>query len=537
MPELSVLTNNQTHTIAFERGASVRELIEAAGLRVRYACSGNGACGLCLVRIEAGAVPAPTRTELLHLSPERIQQDMRLACQLLPQDDLCVRIIAAPMKAGWRDMTANPTFNIHPGHDAAAAGARPGAPAYGLAVDLGTTHLSLTLWDLQGGERLAGAVGLNPQSCWGADVMTRLIAAAESPHQAQAIARMPLEAIYEALRELCAPRGISPREVRRVCIVGNTPMLALLTESDPQSLLQPQTWTRPLNCRRDGVQAWAGLMGIDPEATVEIVDPFAGFVGSDLLAGVLATGLMDEPGGLLIDFGTNSEMALWDGATLWVTSAAGGPAFESCDMQCGMSAEPGAIYRVEWPAGAGDPGLHVLGGGAVKGLCGSGLVDLIAGLRDAGVLTPTGKFTPSHAGDGFIVHRHDPEIRLTSRDVDMFQRAKSAIGVGIKTLLGKAQLSPAQLSRMCICGAFGQQLNIGNAQRVGLLPQMPEESVELCGNTALAGCERVLRSGADGESLAALRQHATIVNLAQCADFDTLFLEQLYLEPMEVEAP
>ncbi len=121
-------------------------------------------------------------------------------------------------------------------------------------------------------------------------------------------------------------------------------------------------------------------------------------MGSDLLAGVLATRLTDQPGGLLIDFGTNSEMALWDGQTLWVTSAAGGPAFEGCGIQCGMPAEPGAIYRVRTDHRTPtDLHFQVIGGGEAKGFCGSGLVDLIACLRDSGDLTPTGGFAQPSA--------------------------------------------------------------------------------------------------------------------------------------------
>ena len=206
---------------------------------------------------------------------------------------------------------------------------------------------------------------------------------------------------------------------------------------------------------------------------MEVIPPCAGFVGSDLLAGVLATRLTDQPGGLLIDFGTNSEMALWDGDTLWVTSAAGGPAFESSQVQCGMPAEPGAIYRVDRQPDSGELQFQVIGGGEAKGICGSGLVDLIACLRGSGDLTRTGRFAPQGLKDGFVVRQSSPTLRLSHVDVDMFQRAKAAIGVGIKTLLARARMDAAELSRVCVCGVFGQHMNAGNAQAIGLLPEVP----------------------------------------------------------------
>jgi uncharacterized 2Fe-2S/4Fe-4S cluster protein (DUF4445 family) len=228
-------------------------------------------------------------------------------------------------------------------------------------------------------------------------------------------------------------------------------------------------------------------------------------------------------------------MALWDGQTLWVTSAAGGPAFEGCGMKCGMPAEPGAIYRFGGPPGSDGLDFQVLGGGEAKGFCGSGLVDLIACLRDSGELTRTGGFASLRPKEGYVVPRTDPVIRLTKADVDTFQRAKAALGAGISTLLARAQLSAAKLSRICVCGAFGRNLNVRNAQRIGLLPDAPPGRVELCGNTALAGCERLLLSPTRTEVLASLRKRTAIVNLSQSFDFEALFLENLYLQSLKVE--
>jgi uncharacterized 2Fe-2S/4Fe-4S cluster protein (DUF4445 family) len=228
-------------------------------------------------------------------------------------------------------------------------------------------------------------------------------------------------------------------------------------------------------------------------------------------------------------------MALWDGQTLWVTSAAGGPAFEGCGMKCGMPAEPGAIYRFGGPPGSDGLDFQVMGGGEAKGFCGSGLVDLIACLRDSGELTRTGGFASLRPKEGYVVPRTDPVIRLTKADVDTFQRAKAALGAGISTLLARAQLSAAKLSRICVCGAFGRNLNVRNAQRIGLLPDAPPGRVELCGNTALAGCERLLLSPTRTEVLASLRKRTAIVNLSQSFDFEALFLENLYLQSLKVE--
>jgi uncharacterized 2Fe-2S/4Fe-4S cluster protein (DUF4445 family) len=536
MPKLTVIKDDTTREISFSQGysSSVLEILDATDLRVRCGCQGNGACGLCLVQIISGNINSPTKNERLTLTPGQLGRNIRLACQLIPEKDLRIRIINTASASCWRDLGHIPCTpaHLHPN-----AGKGYAKSAYGLAVDLGTTHISLSLWDLKHGRRISGRVGPNPQACYGADVVTRLIAAEQSSENARRLSRMALDAIHEALLDICSRNGVGPGDVVQVTIVGNTPMLVLLTETDPRPLLEPRSWTRPIHCRPDETRAWAQILGIDPEAAVYITSPLAGFVGSDLLAGVVATRLIDHPGGLLIDFGTNSEMALWDGRTLWVTSAAGGPAFESFHTQCGMPAEAGAVCSIDMRQNPTELDFRVIGGGEAKGLCGSGLVDLIAILRNRGDLTHTGNFATPHSGDGFAVKGNGHTIRLTKRDVDTFQRAKAAIGVGIITLLAKARMSASKLSRICVSGAFGQNLNIRNAQAVGLLPEAPSDRVQLCGNTALAGCERLLFSPTGSAELGSLRERATVLNLSQSSDLETLFLENLYLRPLKVNMP
>jgi uncharacterized 2Fe-2S/4Fe-4S cluster protein (DUF4445 family) len=482
------------------------------------------------VQIIAGNANDPTKNERLTLSQGQLDQNIRLACQLIPVNDLSIRIVCAASTAGWRDLDCIPCTpsQIH-------SGLRFKKNAYGLAVDLGTTHISLSLWDLKNGRRLSARIGVNPQACYGADVVTRLIAAGQSQENARRLGRMLLDAVHDSLPDMCSRNGIDPDEVVHVTIVGNTPMLALLTGTEPQLLLQPYNWTQPIRCSLDDPRPWARAMGIDPDAVIDVASPLAGFVGSDLLAGVVATRIMDHPCGLLIDFGTNSEMALWDGKTLFVTSAAGGPAFEGNQTQCGMPAETGAICNVDKGHDPTNFHYRVIGGGDAKGLCGSGLIDLIAILLSRGDLTARGNFVMPSSSDGFVIREENPSIRLTKRDVDMFQRAKAAISVGIITLLDKAQISIGELSCICICGAFGQNLNIRNAQAIGLLPETSPDLVKFCGNTALAGCERLLLSLNGSADLEFIRGRAAVINLSQSSDFESLFLESLYLQPLKVE--
>jgi uncharacterized 2Fe-2S/4Fe-4S cluster protein (DUF4445 family) len=415
-----------------------------------------------------------------------------------------------------------------------------------VAVDLGTTHISLSVYELASGKWLAGRHGLNPQMCHGSDVMTRLAAASGSAELARAMSRQVVEAIGEALFDIAAREGINIERVVRLIVVGNTAMLALLSEHNYDLLLQPDHWMRPVDCLPDHPGLWAVPLGIHPRAWIEVIAPLAGFVGSDMLAGLVRTHLTENgSGALFIDFGTNSEMALWDGRVLRVTSAAGGPAFEGSGISCGAPADPGAIYRVSFRrVGSRHVGSRrvcrcnevldfaVISDSEPRGLCGSGLVDLIAGLVRSGRLTRKGQFGHDVPREGFVIARGERAMVLTKRDVDLFQRAKAAVGAGVQVLLTQAEMGYKDLKRIYVGGLFGRFLDVVNAQQIGLLPAMDPERVELCGNTALAGCSEVLLSSAAVQRLEALRKRTRIIDLSRWPDFDDLFLTNLYLRPM-----
>ncbi len=235
-----------------------------------------------------------------------------------------------------------------------------------------------------------------------------------------------MAAIGEGLRDLARREGIDLRRVASLAVVGNTPMLALLAGKNHHLLLQPQNWQSPIDCQPEAAARWAEAWGMHPRAEVRLIQPLAGFVGSDLLAGLVATRLLTGPApALFIDFGTNSEIALWDGVNLWVTSAAGGPAFELWGLSHGMPAEPGAVYRVV--RGPDDTlRYQVIGGEEPRGFCGSGLVDLIARLLEIGRLSRTGRFSAGPGEARWAVAPGTVSLDLSLEDVDNLQRAKAS---------------------------------------------------------------------------------------------------------------
>lgn len=536
MPVLKVRSEDQVRDIPFVAGHSLRDILDSTDLRVRAGCNGRGACGLCRIRIESGTVNKPTEKELALLDSALRADGVRLACQVKPKKNVRVEIVNPAQRSNWRNLPEAKSCEIpQPGFPLREFPSRKTIP-YGVGVDLGTTHISISLHNLDTGQRLAGRIGQNPQMNYGSDIMTRLVEASGSPEHASLLSRNVRAAIGEALQDIAIRDGINLSQVVRFTLVGNTAMLALLSGRNYELLIKPSHWAGEIDCIPENPGAWAAEWGFDQEAVMEILPPLAGFVGSDILAGLLATHLTEsKEKALFIDFGTNSEIAVWDGEELWVTSAAGGPAFEGSGFTSGMPAEPGAIYRVHLRGETVT--ISTIAGDRARGLCGSGIIDLISGLVEKGILTEKGQFIPEYSKEGFIITERDPRIVLVKKDVDLFQRAKAAIGTGIQVLLAKGGIDYSDLQHIYVGGIFGHFLNIKNARKIGLLPAIPVVRIHLCGNTALNGCELALLSSQAADRLKIIKRMAHLINLTQCRDFDDIFLENLYLRPFKGMKP
>ncbi len=522
MPRLKLRFEDETHTLVFRPGGSVRDILEPTPYRVRSGCHGNGACGLCRIRLLAGDAGPVTDSERIHLIDDALAQGVRLACQVRPHGDLAVEVLNPAPPSDWRATPEGfwPREEARE-HDAASGMSAIKRPC-GVAVDIGTTNLCLSVFELTSGRWLADRWGRNPQALHGSDFIGRLAAAARTAETATEMSAALVAALGGALQDIAVHDGFDLRRIARVTLVGNTAMLALLTGKHLDVLLRPEYWTTPLQCQPDDVAPWIARWGIHPNAQVEVVQPLAGFIGSDLLAGLLAVRLRDgDAPALFVDVGTNSEVALWDGHRLHVTAAAGGPAFETGGL--GVPAEPGAIYRVTSREGLH---FHILDSDKASGICGSGLVDLIARLRESGTLDERGNI----AGGAFRFVAGGRELVLTKRDVDAFQRAKAAIGAAVSALCKEAEVLPGDFRRIWIAGAFGRYLDVASAQAVGLVPMVARDRIALAGNTALSGCADLLLSNRAQQRLLQLRSPTTsVLNLANYPDFDLTFMEHLYL--------
>ncbi|MEI7609137.1 MAG: ASKHA domain-containing protein, partial [Rhodospirillaceae bacterium] len=343
MPNIILENDSRRREIPCAAGASLFEALAETDWLPRADCGGRGVCGRCRVRVSPPEALPPTAQERARLPAAALAEGVRLACLARPEADL--RMVIEPPEAGaapWPEIADLPSVPWPP----AASG-----EGLGVAVDLGSTNIRISLLDLGSGRRLAARRGHNPQLRYGTDVLTRLVRAAAG-QTAAAIARDSRAAIGEGLallfgRDLAGPAG--GEAVTRLGIVGNTAVLALLTGQGGAELMEPDNWGRQITCADGDFGGWRRGWGLGGAAEVRVWESLSGFVGSDLLAGVAGCGLLAGPApALLVDFGTNTEIALWDGAALWVAAAAGGPAFEGSGISCGLPAEAGAVHRVAW---------------------------------------------------------------------------------------------------------------------------------------------------------------------------------------------
>ncbi len=479
--------------------------------RVRSACRGKGTCALCLVRIDRGEAGALTHYEYQRLSARQIAGGIRLACQVTLLQHCEVALIN-PLTIEALDSLA-----VHP--ITATADAR-----YSVAVDLGSTQLRMSLWDCVNQRRVAAYCAFNPQAYYGTDILNRLSAAAADKAVALAMSELILDTIERVVTEWRDAKNLA---ISEILLVGNTAMLALLANKHAERLLQPEYWTQAIDCSLN----FSTFR--QTQIPIAAVQPVAGFIGSDLLVGLWAVGLTQTAGSaLFIDFGTNTEIALWHEGVLWLTSVPGGPAFEGCGISCGVAAERGAIGHVDYDAETGAFYATLIGAGEIKGLCGSALCDVMACLLASGQLKKNGRF--AEAVSELDIEFADLSYRVTvkKQDIDIFQRAKAATGAAIAKILALAGAASADLTRLCIAGAFGQFLTVRHAQAIGLLPACAPERVELSANAALTGCEQLLSCQNRDAQLNELKRSIEMVNLSQVVDYEDAFVDNLYLQPM-----
>jgi uncharacterized 2Fe-2S/4Fe-4S cluster protein (DUF4445 family) len=423
-----------------------------------------------------------------------------------------------------------------------------GEHLYGVAIDIGTTTVSVNVVDLRTGEVTDSAAEYNGQIARGEDVISRIIYAGKNGVRAAAnsglgeLRSLVQGTLNELLSRLTQRNHLQPQQIYKATVAGNTTMMHLFLGLPPASIrLTPYTPT--VNHPLPALAAEVGL-DIHPLASVDCLPGVAAYVGADITAGTLAAGLhQTEALTLFIDVGTNGEIVLGSREWLIACACSAGPAFEGAGVVCGMRATRGAIEEVWINSQTLEPTYRVIGDAKPKGLCGSGLISLLAELFITGVMDKGGNFKLEAATPRIRTGEHGPEyvvawahetahgrdIVLTQVDVDNLMRAKAAIYAGFNVLAQSVGVELKDVERLLIGGAFGKYLNVEKAVQIGLLPDMPWEQFQFLGNTSLLGATLALLSRSARQQIKAIAEKMTYLELSADNTFYDAFTNALFL--------
>jgi uncharacterized 2Fe-2S/4Fe-4S cluster protein (DUF4445 family) len=558
------------------------------GVAIDSTCGGHGTCKKCKVRVATGDQQIDA-VDPRAFTPDELRAGWRLACRARAAEDLVVEvpplqtrpkaalagvgrhvILRPAVQKRYLELT-EPTLedqtsdlervlqamdDVEPrvplevvramGHtlresnwlvtavlvDDVLVDIEPGdttARRFAIAYDLGTTTCVATLLDLETGLPAAVQSILNMQQPFGADVITRISATMMDPEALGMLSNRAHETLATLTGEVCEEAGVDPAEVYEIVVAGNQTMMQLALGIDPEPLSMA-----PFTIAARTLPAAKAVdfgVHVHERAPAVLFPALGAYVGPDIVAGILATGLtLDKRTRLFIDVGTNSEIVLGSSARALATAAPAGPAFEAAQIRCGMRAADGAIEGVKIVDGEVE--LAVIGDVEAVGLCGSGLVDAVAELVGAGILDHSGRFVLGSSprlgkiGEENVFYLHD-DVYLSQRDVRELQFAKASIATGWQILCNDMGVDPTEISQVLLGGSFGSYLTASSAVKIGLVPKLPLMRIVSAGNVAGEGAKIAALSITERAAAQAVLDEVKYVELSGRTDFNDLFIDQL----------
>jgi len=497
---------------AFEKDTLLLDALFEMGVMVKTPCGGKGICGKCAVRAEGSLSPRTDREKKLFPDDE----NTRLACVTTLRGDA----------SAWTETAETPAHTVT--RDISVG------PAYGIALDIGTTTVQFSLVDLDGGETHRFPSLLNPQRRWGHDVISR-IAAAGGRDAAEQLTRAIRGAIESSVIDTQKALSLPREGLRALSFSGNTVMSYLLLGLDvaPIGVFPYTAAVRDF----DGYDI--PLAGIDGRPAKKMLPVAASFLGGDLVGGLAVSDLAGyRARTLFIVLGTNGELFLRNGGgEIHAASCAMGPALEGMNMSYGMTADEGAIAHLK--AGPGGLVADVLGEGPALGICGTGIIDAIALLLREGLIKTTGAFVATGPGenrlfpDGVLNDggtkraRLAGDVFLSQKDIRNVQLAKGASLAAGRILLREAGILPEEIEHVLIAGAFGENLDIENFRALKFLPDFPNAEYVFLGNTSLTAAEEACRSEGFLDHARSLRDRVKVVELSEDPAFNDEFVRCL----------
>ncbi len=503
-------------------GSSVLEVLQAQGYYIPAPCGGNGTCGKCRVRF-LHDLPAPSKTDQKYLTKEEIADGVRLACrtaavegaviEIMAEDENAMKVAsgfsldAAVKKAAWDEEAVSDekaALDREAGLDKSPETISSLSGKEGVvvaAVDIGTTTIAMSAVDIVKGEVLGTSTGINHQRAWGADVISRIEASGQGKGE------LLRQSIRSDLGHLKEKLGLL--EETKMIVSGNSTMEHLL---------------QGLSCATLGISPYTPVdISLHEYENMTILPGISTFVGADIVSGIVACGMdLSDKVCILVDMGTNGEIAIGNRNRIICASTAAGPAFEGGCISCGTAGIPGAVSSVE--ISCGETQIETIGNLPPTGLCGTGVLETVYELLKNELIDETGLLEDEYFEDGFPVAEG---VVFTGKDVREVQLAKSAIRAGLEVLIKEYGTDYDHIGKLYIAGGFGQKINLEKAVGIGLFPEQLLDKMVPVGNSSLAGA---VMASCDIDVLERMRvvgKSAQEIELASNPLFSELYMENM----------
>lgn len=533
---IQLVRGNKTSAITCEENESLLHAMNRQGIYSIATCGGKGTCGKCLVQVLAGALEITAQDRKI-FNEEELAKGYRLSCQAYPKQDCTLRLLSGD-ESNFEVISVTDSSN-----DNSISNDDIDDEEYGIAVDLGTTTIAACLVGLSSKKIIETFTTINKQRVYGADVIARI--KASNSGKRNLLRNCIRKDLLECLHQLLLVSGINPKLVTKIAIAGNTTMGHLLMGYSCMGL---GTYPfRPVNIGTIEKDFKDFFGSNDLEACVTLLPGISAFVGGDITAG-LAVSDFDKSikPSLLVDLGTNGEMAIGMKEHILVSSTAAGPAFEGGNISCGVGSVAGAICSVNMEGSSSSNttndikqpkvSYQTIGGKPPVGICGTGVVEIISELLRNHLMNASGLLQEPYFDHGFPItetekdlpsNEQERAIVFTQKDIREIQLAKAAIRAGIETLISNYGISYEQIDHVYLAGGFGYKINIDKAVHIGLLPEELSDKIIAIGNSSLTGAIQYLTDASMKKRLEHIISIAREFNLSEDADFNNRYVQHM----------
>lgn len=531
--QIICIRDGEERTFTCRENEPLLDALTRQGVYISAACGGKGRCGKCGVRFLQGMTEI-TEADRQFFSEEQLSEGMRLSCEAYLQENCRIEIESGD-EADF-DVVSDYREKDETAEQRTESVSGSGNVTGEIAIDIGTTTIAVSLIDADSGEISHTVTGINHQRAYGADVISRIQAANDG--KLRDLSRSIRRDLYEMICRLIEETGMKLSGIRRIAVAGNTTMGHLLMGYSCETLgvypFEPvniSTIETDFEALFAEVREEKGECKEDVSIPVILLPGISTYVGADISAGLLSCGFdRSETVNVLIDLGTNGEMAIGNRDKILVTSTAAGPAFEGGNISCGMGSVPGAICQVEM--NGTDVTCQTIGEKPPLGLCGTGVIETAYELLKEEWIDESGMLDEDYFDEGFVLGKTPAgeKISFTQKDVREIQLAKAAVRAGLETLMLRYGVTCNDIGTLYLAGGFGFHLNLEKAAGIGLIPKELQNRAEAVGNSSLGGAAAWLTEPGAAERMERIVAVSEEVQLGSDKDFNQFYMDEMFFE-------